>query len=365
MAKISEITGHAPAVRPSFLYEEDNKLPMPGLHIGLELELEEIPVAAVEGELKYWKIVKDGSLRDASELFVGKEFIFNQPLYGKDISAALDELDNLWDTHGKPKATLNCSTHVHIDVRDLDTDDIIKICMIHLILEDVLFRYEGTGRDYSNFCVPWRDMPISNKSKIKDLDNPGKFLRTAESWSKYSSLNISAIRRQGSIEFRHMHGLVKKEEILRWIKILMSVIRYSLNLVDYKELPRAVSVSGVIPFIKDVFGEELSEFLLYDKIEEDVYNSIRLFQTYHFCTEENESGDLLVNDEEEVSQRYRKFYKPVFRMDRFGVGVEIQELRHVKDEFQDEKEELNPNLMPQEEWPEEIVAIPRPLDLDF
>ena len=130
---------------PRNIHAEGNDLLPPG-NIGIEIELEggndEWPRA--EG----WELKPDGSLRD------GMEYVFDGPQSGDLALGSIESVSDAMEGHG-PQPTFRCSTHIHVDVRDLNWTQYERLILLYMMYEDALFDHCEPYRRMSNFCVPF------------------------------------------------------------------------------------------------------------------------------------------------------------------------------------------------------------------
>lgn len=312
--KIQEINGLPPQHKQRLLFQPDPTLPLPDTMFGIEVELECVPVGAIvdmKNNSIYWTPKKDGSLRNQSMNFIGQEFVFKEPMFGLDIQAAFDELERKLHTENKHKTkishSIRTSVHVHVDMRDKDLEELKKILYVYMIFEKMLFNYEGTGREDSQFCIPMYKFSTRYMNELREAgghrNRAREFLMM---FDKYGAINLEAILRFGSIEFRHMHGISKADELREWLVILSSIIKYALTVENVLDLPGNISIVGVNEFIKAVFGDELFDKLNYDRAEMDIYEGIRLAQEYIYCDEIfNNSDKNLLLDEDDYMNKYK------------------------------------------------------------
>ena len=185
--------------------------------VGVEIELENI--SAVMPRSNLWQDKDDGSLRNS-----GHEFVFRQPLGGRDLLTALQEVDTY--LHDKnADASWRCSTHVHLDVRDMTEKQIKFLLIAYTVFERLIFRCSGWHRMKNNFCPAFsfaqgQVMTLSKNWELVGSD----FLQTvAQSWQKYSCLNLIPMRTQGSVEFRMSEAKKSKGLLLRLCNRLLSL----------------------------------------------------------------------------------------------------------------------------------------------
>ena len=165
--------------------------------VGVEIELE-----GVQGtrnfRSEYWEVKADGSLRN------GHEFVMRGPTGGVDLRNALVEIDAF--LHGKnPDGNWRCSTHVHLDVRSLNCQQLKHLILIYAVLEKFLFKLSGIHRYKNNFCcaLGFAQQQLKvlanswNKETTMDFTNS-----LVGGWDKYSALNLLPMTHFGSVEFR-------------------------------------------------------------------------------------------------------------------------------------------------------------------
>lgn len=165
--------------------------------VGVEIELE-----GVQGtrnfRSEYWEVKADGSLRN------GHEFVMRGPTGGIDLRNALVEIDAF--LHGKnPDGNWRCSTHVHVDVRGLNCQQLKNFILIYAVLEKFLFKLSGIHRYKNNFCCALGFA----QQQLKVLANSWNKTTTMDftsavvgGWDKYSALNLLPMTHFGSVEFR-------------------------------------------------------------------------------------------------------------------------------------------------------------------
>ncbi len=194
--------------------------------VGIEIELED----ASEMDLRHWNSIRDGSLRNS-----GWEYVMRQPLGGNDLFEAICEVDTALNTI-TPDASWRCSTHVHVDIRDLTTAQFKKLILLYIIYERIIFQCSGEHRYQNNFCPAYgfaQDMimRLSTVWNRYDRDFVSGINYSAQSGGrdrdKYNSLNLLPIFTQGSIEFRGSEPKFKKGNLLRLSNRLLSLKEFA------------------------------------------------------------------------------------------------------------------------------------------
>jgi hypothetical protein len=264
---IGEELGHPPDNRT---YAPSRSVATKDL-VGVEIEMEN----AVAVGSTYWRATNDGSLRDN-----GVEYVLSQPLTGVDLLRALDELEHIVHDNGfTPTFGERTSTHVHVDVRDLDKEQLTSYILMYMALEIPLFKLCGEDRESSNFCPSYRQaesqvVAINKLIKANRFPSVHRVLLGSE---RYAGCNINSVHKFGSLEFRGHRGEYRKEPILLWINLLLSLKDFARN-IDPNTIPHLARVNGLDSFVEKVFGRKLFEKVRYSGMYKDVLHGIKLVE---------------------------------------------------------------------------------------
>lgn len=275
---VGEETGHSQEIRS---FSEDTSWVLPSCLIGVECEIEglhKIPALSVRS---YWYAAHDNSLREIGDL-LSVELVTKFPLCGKDLSAALSEYSKIiMGAKSPPIFSARTSTHIHVDVRDISLDQLYRFIILYTIFERVLFKWVGEDRDSSNFCVPfYKAEGDIFESLSSDIENGlSDLYKVLSDRNRYAAFNLAALKKYGSVEFRHLHGTGDKEKIKTWINIIMSLKKYAVSSEEpLPDIPTNMSMCGHIPYLHKVFGEPLSRELIRHGTREHLLLGIRQAQ---------------------------------------------------------------------------------------
>jgi hypothetical protein len=197
--------------------------------VGIEVEVEGVHTNSHVGKVNsthfLWNNTEDNSLRNN-----GREFV-SLPVRGENISYALQLLSNTLHK------SINCvghefsertSVHVHVNCRDLTTEQLSTLVLAYSLVEPVMYDFVGGGRDDNIFCVPLKDTGIA--STLADgYAHPHGLVDFISSWNKYAGLNLLPLRTYGTVEFRHMTGTCNIERLQMWIDMLLSLRQYAIK----------------------------------------------------------------------------------------------------------------------------------------
>ena len=191
------------------LVPEKTKFGLYKIPCGIEVEVEGI-TREWPGRFTLWSVTNDGSLRNN-----GVELI-SVPILGRNIDYALAELKWALDSQPEKSFSHRCSTHVHINVADLDYTQIIYLTALYGCFEKLFFYLVNEEREHNPYCYPITTLDISRE----------QFANFVVPESKYCAFNPLHFRDYGSLEFRHMQGAEDLEVLERWIQVIQKLVSY-------------------------------------------------------------------------------------------------------------------------------------------
>jgi hypothetical protein len=235
--------------------------------IGIEIEVEKVEsMQAINYGV--WVNHADGSLRNN-----GVEFV-SLPIKGKRIHYALNQF---FDALGKNyHFSPRTSIHIHVNVLDLLPKQIGALTMTYVPFERILYRFVGGSRDKSNFAVPVSDTDFSSFIKLFTADEWALF-GSLES-RRYLGLNIDAVRKYGTLEFRHLGGTDDKTRIVRWINLIFKLKQF-VEKNSFDEIKARIDKlntdSQYTSFFNDVFGD-VGWYLDQSNLKEDMEQGVSI-----------------------------------------------------------------------------------------
>lgn len=253
-SRVSDIFGHPASIRR---YAPSDAWVLPKERVGIEFEYENVHVHNIPPNAygEFYDAVEDGSLRER-----GYEFRFREPFFGEDISSALDVMGDLARAY-KFSTGPRTSVHVHLDCRDLSTQELHKLAIFYTATERALFNFAGAKRADSNFCVPWYRSNVYFRfiANLKDKGADHKVVKENFSrLSRYSALNLAALSKHGSIEFRQMEGTADMARVKAWVNIIMC-LKKAAREYPWKEYDILLHLSqvGANAFVQEIYGARL------------------------------------------------------------------------------------------------------------
>lgn len=197
--------------------------------VGLEMEYEGVSartsmgigdtMAANGEELLLLNFKTDGSLRPNDR---NTEITFYQPLSGKNILRALDQIKRINAEVGY-EVSWRCGMHVHIDHRGASYATAYRGLILFTLIEPLLFQWAGPARRESKFCPATSDILLSIWD---DKSNPARTMALQKKMprlAKYSAANLGALHRLGSVEYRYGNSTTDTDIMLDYINIGMGL----------------------------------------------------------------------------------------------------------------------------------------------
>lgn len=226
--------------------------------------------------LNYWNIVDDGSLRD-----FGAEFVLKTPLSQFDLQDALEEFKNKTSNIQFIQNSLTTSVHVHVNMLHESLKTLINFICIYYMFEQTLLSYSGASRTSNLFCLSLKDADSHFESLLQFIekldDESNNSLYAIEQDCKYSSLNLGAIKRFGSLEIRCFRGTTDTDVIKDWVAILNDMLIYSKQ----EHVTPVTMLQSISKLGDDFFFEVFKE----TKVDlAPNYNSEEFFSALHYVS---------------------------------------------------------------------------------
>lgn len=247
--------------------------------IGIEIELESfdlMDLAEKRHDLKsfnkYWSVIPDHSLRDN-----GQEFVLTAPKSGAGVSTALKAFDVLIGRlDQKPQAPQTTSTHVHLDVSNMEVHDLVKFLFTYRLFEESLLRYCGEHRQSNLYCLTFKEASKPFMSLASALRDPTNLRMYDTRNFKYGACNLSSLNSYGSVEFRCKGGSTSGAEIIEWVNMLTAIKMFAATVKSYDDLLMLAS-QEVTDIAKLVFKEK-AEVIAEHIQPEDIWDAVNDIQ---------------------------------------------------------------------------------------
>lgn len=241
--------------------------------IGIELEVEFLEAAPII-ETKNWRSKREGSLR-----YYGAEFVNPSPIC---LSKKRTLIEGLLKTIRKVpliEDSPRTSIHVHVNVLDYTPVQVWTAACAYWILENLLFKYCGKEREGNLFCLRLCDAQGVIDYILHDLTLSSKTDRPFTSFRgdavRYAGLNINAVPKFGSLEFRGMRGAVDATIMDTWSTEMYNIINNAATKYkDPEDLMDTFFKSDKKDFMKTLLSSDFVDLLIsLDKTWKDLVDS--------------------------------------------------------------------------------------------
>lgn len=215
--------------------------------VGIEVELE----GALKGiNNACWTTKPDGSLRD------GLEYVFKQPAPMEALPTYLEHFTKAMAA-STPKASIRCSTHMHINVMRFTVREIYNVMAAYYLVESLLVRSQSANRQGNLFCLRMQDaedifLSISD-SLSTNTNNPNYVTQFIVERNRYAALNLAALTKFGSLEFRFLDAITQSSGLQDWAELFYKLchtakkINPTRLLQMYDELTPAEFLKALMP----------------------------------------------------------------------------------------------------------------------
>lgn len=218
--------------------------------VGLEIECE--GERLVEVKDAFWRSEPDGSLRghypEAS-----CEYILKKPVPSDKVEACLKQLNKHLE-ESKLNFSFRTSVHVHVNVQQLNVDQVMNMIYTYLLIEEPLVTFCGKVRKGNQFALRLSDAEGLLEG-LSEIFTTGQFYWGVDQY-RYAGLNIEALTKYGSLEFRSMRGTLDVETLTTWTHTLINLREYACS----KENPIAVYEEFVALGAREFFNKVVGKY---------------------------------------------------------------------------------------------------------
>ena len=216
--------------------------------VGIEIEMEGVHL--LHASTHHWKHTEDGSLRGESA-----EYVLRKPIKRNSVGLVLAKLAKaLKDNEAKLSPSERCGVHIHLNCQEMTLDEVFKFVILYLVFEDILVKFCGKDREGNLFCLRAKDaegliVALTRAAAEKSIN----YLQ--QTAFRYSSINLSALSKYGSIEFRSMRTPKDFGIIETWVKLLLKVKDAAERFKSSKDIIEIMSANGPKYLFDTVFGD--------------------------------------------------------------------------------------------------------------
>jgi len=221
-----------------------------------------------------WRCEADGSLRGYS-----MEYIVAEPIKAGQVGAQLQSLrDILTEAKVKPVYSFRAGVHVHINVQDMTPHQLGSFAALYYCLEAPLVKYCGERREGNLFCLRNEDAEFALFT-LENALRSGDLALLGTDMLRYSSMNLRAVTRYGSLEFRAMETQPDLSKIEEWCAMLIRLRDAAKLITDRSDIAYQLSFKGPEQWATELLGPELFKLVAYENIGKDIMRGLRMCQT--------------------------------------------------------------------------------------
>jgi hypothetical protein len=225
--------------------------------LGVEVEVESLKdfLPRHGDALDAWNVTHDGSLRGESA-----EYVFKEPLGARAAINAVNKLRGVLEPV-ELNWSFRTSVHVHVNVLSLTQQQLNNFLYSYLLLEDVLMAFCGNTREGNRFCLRVKDAEGVVDALVNIIKGKGYLNLPRQDVNRYSSLNVDALQKFGSLEFRGMRGTLDKDVINVWINALVRLRKFAMEAESIEDIAKTFAITPDDEFLKLVFGSVIAKAL--------------------------------------------------------------------------------------------------------
>lgn len=209
---------------------------------GIEVEVE--GSSLIFKSSKYWNLVPDGSLRS------GMEYV-SIPHPVEESGFVINELAAVTQK-ARFIPSIRTSVHFHYNVQYFTLQQLFNVLVVYSLLENCLVELNGADRKGNLFCLRIKDADFLIQQLRSSLKfNKEKMLRIFNNDTRYASLNLSALSKFGTVEYRFIKGTTDWKLIENWANALSHVTYYSSEWLDTTKIINHFKKIGTEVFVRE------------------------------------------------------------------------------------------------------------------
>jgi hypothetical protein len=145
------------------------------------------------------------------------------------------------------------SVHVHVNVQEKRILDLYNIISCYWIVEPLLIAYSGPHRRGNNFCLSSTEAEGVVFDLCAGAADERHFQGMFGEENRYGAMNIAAIGKYGSLEFRSMRGVYDSPTLRNWINVIYDLTWKACGFKNPFDILSFMSRSGEDAFLELLF----------------------------------------------------------------------------------------------------------------
>lgn len=226
--------------------------------VGIEIETEGWQGDGIATLPKIWAYHVDNSLRNNGMEFTTK----GTGIIGKDIAVTVREFCK-WAkarhlSEGYPRAGI----HIHLDCTDMDweANQLHNMVACYMLVEHALYGFAGEWRRTCGFCDPLTESQLPMNQLREALFAKGSSGKTLTSklnkLGRYYGLNLKALTKYGTVEYRQLETTFDENRIINWIQIIFQLKAFAMQWPTGRRILAEVSRDGARAFARRMMGSQ-------------------------------------------------------------------------------------------------------------
>lgn len=233
-------------------------LPLPEVLMGIEVEIDQDRHSSLvvfpDNYEPEWRRTHDGSLHN------GYEFVLAAPLKGQSI---VDSVYKLYSEPAKVLRSYTGSTHIHINMMDgVDSEALRTLTLLAYTFENLLYEVGDSTRKWCGYANRLISAPSEVLESIIADPTLSNFARATGNIGRYYGLNLNALTKYGTVEFRYFPTAESPEELISWVKLVQQFKKAAIELGSIDNLITTLSNEGTYTdFINTYFFDHIEAVL--------------------------------------------------------------------------------------------------------
>lgn len=192
--------------------------------VGIELEYEGVRItdgSPNPDDWRWWSAHAEGSLRG------GVELVSRSPTSLTNLPQAFEELKQI-TKNASYQNSIRTSTHIHVNAKNLTLLQIYTVLTAYYLVENILVHLNGPDRVGNLHCLRLIDA-VEIASKLAEEIKDREYFNGWNNSFRYAALNISALRKFGTLEFRFMKAFTAIPELRLWVVNLVGLVEQTVR----------------------------------------------------------------------------------------------------------------------------------------
>jgi hypothetical protein len=178
----------------------------------------------------HWKIVNDASVLGGCE-------VVSPVLSGEAGLAQARAVCEVLNRLGC-RIDRTCGFHVHIGAQELNATQCRRLAELYRLNERHIDSFMPPSRRNGQYCRALLGGDLDSCQSIADV------CLQLTGGSRYFKLNLQALQRHGTIEFRQHSGTINATKIIHWIQLCQAMIEYASRDTTPDRLPEPIRMTG-------------------------------------------------------------------------------------------------------------------------